>query len=493
MSDTKTYTTTYSMTIDGQSVATEHTIGVVNPATGEIFAEAPECSPEQLNQAMIAAQRAFETDWRYDLELRRSVMATCADALDAAAEEIGRVATMEQGMPLGAGIGSVRRAAFNFRRYADLEVPTLVVQDDETALVEVSRRPLGVIAAIKPWNVPVSMAVNTIAPAFRAGNTVVVKPSPFTPLATLMVGELLRDVVPAGTLNVVSGGNDVGQWMTEHPIPRGVSFTGSVATGKKVNTSAAPDLKRVLLELGGNDAAIVLDDVDPEEVAEKLFWRAFGNAGQICMAIKRIYVPEQIHSAVVDALVARARAVTVGNGLDEGVEMGPINNLPQYQRVRELVAEAIGDGAVVRAGGHPIEGPGYFFEPTILTGLAAGTRLVDEEQFGPALPVLPYSTLEEAIEQANGTTYGLGASVWSSDPDRAAAVAERLEAGTAWVNTHAAISHGAPFAGTKWSGLGSEGGIYSVYSYTDPHVVYRARSGANAYLPVPGAGDSDAH
>jgi acyl-CoA reductase-like NAD-dependent aldehyde dehydrogenase len=493
MSDTTTYTSTYTMTIDGKPVATERTIGVVNPATGEIFAESPDCSPEQLDQAMKAAQRAYETDWRHDLEKRRAVMYACADALEAAAEEIGRVATMEQGMPLGAGIGSVQRAAFNFRRYADLEVPRLVVQDDETAWVEVSRKPLGVIAAIKPWNVPVSMAVNTIAPAFRAGNTVVVKPSPFTPLATLMVGEVLRDVVPAGTLNIVAGGNDVGQWMTEHPIPRGVSFTGSVATGKKVNTAAAPDLKRVLLELGGNDAAIVLDDVDPEEVAEKLFWRAFGNAGQICMAIKRIYVPEQIHGAVVEALAAKARAVKVGNGLDAGVEMGPINNRPQYDRVRELVAEAIGAGGVPATGGQPIDGPGYFFEPTILSGLEDTTRLVAEEQFGPALPVLPYTSLEDAIERANGTTYGLGASVWSSDPDRASAVAELLEAGTAWVNTHAVISHAAPFTGTKWSGLGSEGGIYSVYAYTDPHVIYRARSGANAYLPAPGAGDSDAH
>jgi acyl-CoA reductase-like NAD-dependent aldehyde dehydrogenase len=486
-------TTTYTMTIDGQSVGTERTIGVVNPATGEVFAEAPDCSPEQLDQAMAAAQRAFETDWRHDLEQRRSVMAKCADALEAAAEEIGRVATMEQGMPIGAGIGGIRRAAYNFRRYADLEVPRMVVQDDEVALVDVTRKPLGVIAAIKPWNVPVSMAVNTIAPAFRAGCTVVVKPSPFTPLATLMVGEILRDVVPAGTLNVVSGGNDVGQWMTEHPIPRGISFTGSVATGKKVNTAAAPDLKRVLLELGGNDAAIVLDDVDPEEVAEKLFWRAFGNAGQICMAIKRVYVPEQLHAAVVAALAAKARTVRVGYGLDEGVEMGPINNRPQFDRVRQLVAEAIDGGAIAEAGGHPVEGPGYFFEPTILTGLAEGTRLVDEEQFGPALPVLPYTSLEEAIERANGTTYGLGASVWSSDPERAAAVAERLEAGTAWVNTHAVIGHGAPFTGTKWSGLGSEGGIHSVYAYTDPHVVYRPRSGANAYLPIPGTGDSDAH
>jgi acyl-CoA reductase-like NAD-dependent aldehyde dehydrogenase len=465
----------FTMTIDGQAVTSPGTLKVINPATGEVFAEVPDCTREQLDVAMESAQRAFRT-WKDDYEKRRAVMYACADALEANAEELGRLATMEQGMPLAAGVAGVLGSARNFRYYADLDIPRITAQDDDAALIEVVRRPIGVIAAIKPWNVPIGMAVNTIAPAFRAGCTVVLKPSPYTPVVTVAMGEVLREIVPAGVLNIVSGGNELGQWMTEHPVPRGVSFTGSIATGKKVNVTAAADLKRVLLELGGNDAAIVLPDADPADVAEKLFWPAFRNSGQICMAVKRVFVPEELQPRVVEALAAKARSVKVGNGLDEGTELGPINNEPQFERVKGLVAEAIAGGAVAAAGGHPIDGAGYFFEPTILTNLAEGTRIVDEEQFGPALPVLTYRTVPEAIERANATNYGLGASVWSSDPLAAAEVAEKLEAGTVWINTHMQLSHDAPFTGMKHSGLGSEMGLYSIYAYTDPQTVYRTRS-----------------
>jgi acyl-CoA reductase-like NAD-dependent aldehyde dehydrogenase len=425
------------MTIDGQPASSPQTLKVVNPATGQVFAEVPDCTPEQLDVAMRGAQRAFAS-WKDDYAQRRAVMYACADALEANAEELGRLATMEQGMPLaGGGVGGVLASAGNFRYYADLDIPRVTVQDDDAALVEIVRRPIGVIAAIKPWNVPIGMAVNAIAPAFRAGCTVVLKPSPFTPVVTLRMGEVLRDIVPAGVLNIVSGGNELGQWMTEHPVPRGVSFTGSIATGKKVNVAAAADLKRVLLELGGNDAAIVLDDADPADVAEKLFWPAFRNSGQICMAVKRVFVPEAMEAQVVEALAAKARAVKVGNGLDEGVELGPINNKPQFERVKGLV---------------------------------------DEEQFGPALPILTYRTVPEAVHRANATNYGLSASVWSADPLRAAEVAEQLEAGTVWVNTHTQLTHDAPFTGMKHSGLGSEMGLWSIYAYTDPQTVFRTRS-----------------
>ena len=465
----------YTMTIDGQPVTSPGSLKVINPASGEVFAEVPDCTRDQLDAAMESAQRAFG-GWKDDYEQRRAVMYACAEALEANAGELGRLATMEQGMPLPAGVASVQGAARNFRWYADLDIPRVTVQDDDAALIEIARRPIGVIAAIKPWNVPIGMAVNTIAPAFRAGCTVVLKPSPYTPVVTARMGEVLREVIPAGVLNIVTGGNELGQWMTEHPVPRGVSFTGSIATGKKVNVAAAADLKRVLLELGGNDAAIVLDDADPADVAEKLFWPAFRNSGQICMAVKRVFVPEELQPRVVEALAAKARSVKVGNGLDAGTELGPINNQPQFERVKDLVAEAIAGGAVAVAGGHPIEGDGYFFEPTILTGVAEGTRIVDEEQFGPALPVLTYRTVAEAVQRANATSYGLGASVWSADPLRAAEVAEQLEAGTVWVNTHMQLTHDAPFTGMKHSGLGSEMGLWSIYAYTDPQTLYRTRA-----------------
>jgi acyl-CoA reductase-like NAD-dependent aldehyde dehydrogenase len=472
----------FTMTINGSAAETLGTIDVVNPATGEVFAKAPDCSRAQLDHAMESAQKAFGP-WKDDLSLRRDVMYACAAAIEEAAEEIGRIATMEQGFPIGMGIGSTRRSADTMRHYADLETTRLVVQDDESALIEVVQVPLGVIAAIKPWNVPIIMAINTIAPAFRAGCTVVLKPSPFTPLATLRLGEVIRSAIPPGVLNVISGADPLGQWMTEHPIPRGISFTGSIATGKKVNVSAASDLKRVLLELGGNDPAIVLDDVDPVEVADVLFDRAFMNAGQICMAVKRVFVPESMHDALVAELAAKARALKVGNGLDDGVEMGPLNNRPQFERVSALVSEAVEAGATAVTGGAPLDGDGYFYAPTILTGIGEGNRIVDEEQFGPALPILPYRDLNEAIERANATTFGLGSSVWSNDPVRAHEVAEKLEAGTTWINTHAMLGHVQPFIGRKWSGLGAENGQYSISAYSDLHTIYTSRAGATTYVP----------
>jgi acyl-CoA reductase-like NAD-dependent aldehyde dehydrogenase len=467
----------FTMTIDGAAAETIGAIDVINPATGEVFAQAPDCTPAQLDMAMESAQRAFGA-WKDDLELRRNVMHKSADALDEAARELGRVATLEQGMPLSNAIGGVRKSAEKLRSYADLELPPIVIQDNASAFIEVVARPIGVVAAIKPWNSPLTMAVNTVAPALRAGCTVVLKPSPFTPLVTLMFGEVLRDILPAGVLNVISGADPLGQWMTEHPIPRGVSFTGSVATGKKVNVAAAADLKRTLLELGGNDAAIVLDDVDPADVADAIFGKAFGNAGQICMAIKRLFVPENLYDGIVGELVKRAEALHVGNGLDDGVEMGPLNNRPQFERVKELVADAVAAGGKAVAGGAPIEGTdGFFFQPTIVTGVAEGTRLVDEEQFGPALPVMTYRTVEEAIERANATQFGLGSSVWSNDASRARAVAEQLEAGTTWINTHSVLGPLQPFTGRKWSGLGVGNGVFGVHAFCDLHTIYHARPG----------------
>jgi acyl-CoA reductase-like NAD-dependent aldehyde dehydrogenase len=464
----------FTMTIGGQSVSAPGTFGVVNPATGEVHAQAPECSPEQLDQAMAAASGAYK-DWRRDEEGRRKALHAAADLLMARAGELAPILTGEQGKPLQDATFEVIGAGIWLKYFADLEVPREIIQDDDNAFVEVVRRPMGVVAAITPWNFPLVLAAWKIGPALLAGNTMVLKPSPYTPLSTLKMGELLREVLPPGVLNVVSGGDALGGWMTAHDTPRKISFTGSVATGKKVAAAAAPDLKRVTLELGGNDPAILLDDVDPATVAEKVFAGAFQNNGQVCSAIKRVYVPERLYGDVVEALAAKARSVKVGNGTDEGVEYGPINNRPQYERVSELVADALGHGARAAAGGKPIDGPGFFFEPTILADLSDGSRIVDEEQFGPALPVIAYSDLDDAIDRANGTHFGLSGSVWSADPDRAAAVAEQLECGTAWVNTHLALHPKQPFGGFKWSGIGVENGPWGLYGFTELQVMHRSK------------------
>ncbi|SEF60729.1 Acyl-CoA reductase [Thermomonospora echinospora] len=464
----------FTMTIAGAGVTAPQTFGVVNPATGAEHAQAPDCSPEQLEAAMSSAAEAF-TEWRKDEQARRKALLAAADALFASAGDLAPVLTAEQGKSLQDATMEVMGTGVWLKYFAELELPREIVQDDANAFVEVVRRPMGVVAAIAPWNYPLLLAAWKLGPALLAGNTVVLKPSPYTPLATLKLGELLRGVLPPGVFNVISGGDALGAQMTAHPVPRKISFTGSVPTGKKVAAAAAPDLKRVTLELGGNDAAIVLEDADPAKVADRLFGAAFMNNGQVCSAIKRVYVPDALYGDMVEALAAKARSVKVGNGMDEGVEYGPIQNKPQFERVSELVADALSHGAKAAAGGKPIDGPGYFFQPTILADISDGTRIVDEEQFGPALPVVRYSDVEDAVARANGTPFGLGGSVWGTDLDRAAEVAGRLECGSAWVNTHLALAPNLPFGGFKWSGIGVENGPWGVYGFTEVQVVYRAK------------------
>ena len=456
----------FTMTIDGASVATNDRFGVINPARGEVFAHAPECSREDLDRAMDSASRAFVT-WRREESVRRQALIACAEAIQKSAPEIAPILTQEQGKPLDKALQELIGAAVWFQATAALEIPVEVVQDDDDVRIEVRRRPLGVVAAITPWNYPVVLAVWKIAPALLAGNTVVLKPSPYTPLSSLGLGEVLRGVLPPGVLNVVSGGDALGSWMTSHPAVRKISFTGSVATGKKVAAAAAPDLKRLTLELGGNDPAIVLDDVDPDDIAEKIFWSAFENCGQICSAVKRVYVPEGLYDPILAGLAERARSAVVGDGMSEGTQIGPINNEPQFERVCELVDDARSAGGRVLTGGERLGDAGYFYSPTVVADVGRGTRLVDEEQFGPALPVVPYRNLEDAIAEANDTMFGLSGSVWSRDTERATEVAGELECGTAWVNQHLAIVPHAPFGGAKWSGLGVENGPWGLLGFTE--------------------------
>jgi acyl-CoA reductase-like NAD-dependent aldehyde dehydrogenase len=464
----------HTLTIGGAAVATDATFDVINPATGEPFDAAPDCSREQLDTAMQAAADAFR-DWRRDEPERRRLLGTCASAITRHADELARLLTLEQGKPLAKAFGEIAGAAKWFTYTARLELPVEVALDNDRVRVEVRRRPHGVVAAITPWNYPVSLAVWKIAPALLAGNTMVLKPSPFTPLATLRLGEILRDVLPAGVLNVVSGGDELGAWMTTHPAVRKISFTGSVATGKLVAAAAAPDLKRVTLELGGNDPAIVLQDADVPRVAKRLFWGAFENCGQVCSAIKRVYVPESLYGAMLTELGELARGVHVGDGLEPDSQIGPLNNLPQFERVQELVEDAKQSGAKVVAGGHRLGDRGYFYAPTIVGELSDGVRLVDEEQFGPALPVVPYTDLDDAVERANATHFGLSGSVWSSDVAAAEEVAGRLECGTAWVNQHLNVLPHAPFGGAKWSGIGVENGPWGLLGFTEIQTINVAK------------------
>ena len=459
------------MTINGLAVRGKKSFGVIDPATAEVFAQAPDCTGEELDLAMDAAQSAFHA-WRRDDERRRAMLREAAAALQEDSERIAALLTAEQGKPLQEARMEIMGAVFWLSYYADLELPREIIQDDTSGFAEVIRRPLGVVAAITPWNFPVALAMWKIAPALRAGNTMVLKPSPFTPLATLALGGTLARVLPPGILNVVSGQDPLGAWMTAHRVPRKISFTGSTRTGKAIAAAAADDLKRLTLELGGNDPAILLDDADPEKIADSLFWGAFGNNGQICLAIKRVYAPQKIYDEVVEALAERARTVKVDAGTVEGAQLGPINNRPQYDRVSGLVEDALRDGAKAAAGGAPIDRPGYFYQPTILADVSDGVRIVDEEQFGPALPVIAYRDLDDAIDRANGTPYGLTASIWSADIGRARAAAADLDCGQVSINAHgAAVRPDLPFGGSKWSGIGVENGIWGLHGFTELQAV----------------------
>lgn len=460
----------FRITIGGALAPTERTFDVIDPATGAVFAQAPDCTPEQLDAAMDAAKGAFAA-WSRDEAARRAALAACADALEANTERVARTLTLEQGKPLAKSQNELRGAARWFREFARMDIPHDVLRDDESARVEVRFRPLGVVGSITPWNYPVLLAGIKTAPALLMGNTVVLKPSPYTPLATLALGEILQEVLPPGVFSVVSGGDDFGAAIAGHPAVRMICFTGSVATGKKVAAAAAPDLKRFVLELGGNDPAIVLEDADPVAIAEKLFWSAFLNTGQACNAAKRVYAHETVYPDLVEALVEVARRVRVGPGSEPETQLGPLNNAPQFERVEELVEDAKRAGGKVVTGGAALDRPGYFYPPTIVTGIADGVRLVDEEQFGPALPVMPFRDVDEALERANATHFGLMGSVWTQDLDRGAEVAARLEVGTVGVNTHGGIDPGVPFGGAKWSGIGSINGRRGLESYAALQVI----------------------
>ncbi len=464
----------FDLVIDGAAQATAARFAVVNPATGETAGFAPNATLDDLERAVAAAKAAF-THWsqKPDAELQAATQAVAAKIGDHA-EELARLVTLEQGKPLN-GLGSrweIGGAEAWAGYTAGLSLPVKLLQDDNSGRVELHRKPLGVVGSITPWNFPVMIAVWHILPALRTGNTVVVKPSPFTPLATLRLVQIINEVLPPGVVNIVTGDDttvNLGAAMAAHPDIRKIVFTGSCATGQKVMRSAAETMKRLTLELGGNDAGIVLPDADPKAIAEGLFWGGFINNGQTCAAMKRLYVHESIHDAVCEALVDYAAKIPVGDGMAEGSVLGPIQNRMQFDKVKRLVDDAKTRGRVL-LGGEP--GEGLFFPPTIIAGLKNGDPLVDEEQFGPVLPIIAYSDVEEAIAAANDSPNGLGGSLWTSNIEAGRKLASRLECGSVWINKHGAIQPNAPFGGVKASGLGVEFAEEGLAEYTDIQVVF---------------------
>jgi acyl-CoA reductase-like NAD-dependent aldehyde dehydrogenase len=367
-------------------------------------------------------------------------------------------------------MGEVIGCTFVLRAFRDMRLePKILRQEGGNTIIE-HRTPLGVVAAITPWNFPLVLLMNKLGPALISGNTMVVKPAPTTPLTTLLFGELCRAHLPAGVVNIICDENDLGGVLTAHPDIAKIAFTGSTATGKKVMASAAAMVKRVTLELGGNDAAIVMGDVDARLVARKVYDGAMTNAGQICVAVKRAYVPSAIYEDFCEEIAKLANEAIVDDGAKQGTTVGPIQNKAQFDKVRGLIEDARTRGKII-AGGEPLDREGYFIPPTIVRDLPDDAPLVREEQFGPVLPVLKYDDIDDVIARANDSEFGLGGTIWGNDVAKATEIAKRIDTGTVWINQHLAIDPSIPFRGSKQSGLGGELGEAGLHEYTQAHII----------------------
>lgn len=460
----------FKMLINGALKEGAASFDVINPATEQVAAVCPKADSAQLNEAVAAAKAAFPAWSARSFDDRAAIIVKVADAVADRVDEFARLLTAEQGKPLDQAAYEVMGATFVLRAFANMRIPEKVLREEKGNKVVEHRTPLGVVASITPWNFPLILLANKLGPCLITGNCMVAKPAPTTPLTTLLLGEVVADILPAGVFNVICDQNELGPQLTQHPDVAKVAFTGSTATGKKVMASAATGVKRVTLELGGNDAAIVLDDVAPAVAAQKVYQGAMTNAGQICVAIKRAYVHESIYDEFCIEIAKLAQNAVVDDGSLQGTTIGPVQNLMQYEKVKGLIESAISEGTVL-AGGKIPDRPGYFIPPTIIADLSDDAPLVREEQFGPVLPVLKFSDIDEVVRRANDSEYGLAGTVWGQDVQRAMEVARQIDSGTIWVNQHLAIDPNLPFRGSKESGVGAELGLAGLYEYTQAHII----------------------
>jgi len=460
----------YKLLIGGKLVTTDETVDVLNPANEEVFTVVPKAGKKELNDAVKAAEGAFKSFCTTTIVQRQALLNKITEAIVANKDKIAPVLTMEQGKPLEMANMEIDYAMMFCQYFAGMDIPVEVLMDTDEQRVELHHTPLGVVAGILPWNFPFLLAVSKIAPALLAGNSIIIKPGPTTPVTTLMLGEIIQELVPPGLVNILADNDDLGSEITAHPGIKKVSFTGSIETGKKVMANSVDTLKRLTLELGGNDAAIVLDDIDPKEMAERIFGAAFMNSGQVCVALKRLYVQEGIYDEMCDEMAKLANGAVVGDGMIEGSHFGPVQNKEQFEIVKGFVEDAKQNGKII-AGGEIPDKPGYFIPITIVRDILDGTRLVDEEPFGPILPIIKFKKIDDVIKRANGLPYGLGGSVWSRDLDKAHAIAKQMDAGTIWVNQHCAFGPHIPFPACKDSGIGVEWGKEGLYEFTALRVI----------------------
>ncbi|KAH6887476.1 aldehyde dehydrogenase domain-containing protein [Thelonectria olida] len=458
--------------IDGKSSPTKESRHGVNPANLKPKASVPLCTKDDLDRAIAAGKKAFSTWSKVPYEERRSAVLAYADAVAQVRDDFRNLLTSEQGKPIPQAEGETEAAIEWMRGMANISLPEDVIEENEKRQVVTRYTPIGVVGAIIPWNFPLLLATGKIAPALLTGNVIIVKPSPFTPYCGLKLVELAQQFFPPGVVQSLSGDDNLGPWLTSHPGIDKISFTGSTTTGKLVLQSASKTLKRVTLELGGNDPAIVFPDVDVDKVAEKVAFFAFLNSGQICLNLKRIYVHESIYEQFRDSLVKHVKSYVLGDGSKEGISHGPLQNSMQYERVKTFFDDIEKQGWKVAVGGKIEPSSGYFITPTIIDNPAEDSRIVVEEPFGPIVPLLSWKSEEEVLARANNTTMGLGASVWCNDLKKAGRVAREIQAGTVWVNTHFDLSPMAPFGGHKESGIGTEWGANGLKGFCNVQTLF---------------------
>ena len=474
------------MLIGGERVdaRSRKTIEVKDPATGEVVDSVPRADAADVDAAVAAAAKAFP-EWSSTPGVKRAeIMVRAAQLIRDHTDEIATLLTREQGMPLRNTKDQVGRVSAGLEYYAGLADKIrgdyVGLKEPEGSFGFVLKRPVGVVAAIAPWNFPLTLMANKLCPALAAGCTVVLKPASTTPLATLRCVELLQEAgLPKGVVNVVTGpGAEVGDALTGHPLVSKIAFTGQTETGMHIMGIAARGVKRITLELGGSDPAIVCDDADVEKAARAVAIDRFFNAGQACLAVKRLYVFAQVAEQFMQLISSRAQRLKVAPGMSEGAQMGPLHTAQQRAEVEAQVQDAITRGAKVLVGGKRPEGTDYdkgnFYMPTVLRDVPDDSRMATEEVFGPALPIFVVKDLGEAIDKANASRYGLGSSIFTRDLAKAKVAAERLDAGYTWVNTIKVAYDELPFGGVKQSGFGKEHGLEALDGYLEKKSVVLA-------------------
>lgn len=444
---------------------------VFDPATETVIASVPDISRPELDE-VVAAARAALPAWRaVPLAQRAILIRKLAERMTADAEVLAHMLVAEQGKALDDARSEISAAVYWLETVSRQDIPVEIVRETANRRIETRHVPLGVVAGIVPWNFPVGLAAWKIAPALLAGNALILKPSPNTPLSTVAIGKLAQGLFPPGVFTVITGSDRLGPWLTAHPGIDKVSFTGSTATGRAIMRAAADDLKRITLELGGNDPAIVLEDVDVDAVVPRLFWAAFANNAQFCLATKRMYVHEAVYDRLAKALCAYAANVVIGPGTDPKSSLGPLQNRAQYQRICHMLDDARSQGVRFLTGGAVVPGKGFFVPISIADNPPDDAAIVTQEAFGPILPLLKFSSDDDVVRRANASIYGLGASVWGRDLARAQSIADRLEAGTVWINTIHELDPAFAFAGHKQSGMGVENGQLGLLEYTVPQTM----------------------